>query len=239
MQTAVKRTMTCSASSAAGRHFAVYMPARVKRGSRVIVEMRTYMLKPGTVAEVESRFAKNLPYRAELSALGGLWHTVCGQLNTVIHLWPYESIEARMSIRDEAMKLPQWPPMLREFLVEMDTRIFLPASFSPPLAPATHGALYEFCIDTFLPGGPAEHASQWPSLLPERTAISPLVFCGTSEFGLLNQWLHIWAYRDMAHREEVHAHLSRERGWPPTRGVDKLRRQETILARPAVCSPLR
>jgi NIPSNAP len=205
----------------------------------VIVEMRTYTLKPGTVAEVESRFGKNLPYRSGLSELGGLWHTVSGQLNTVIHLWPYNSIEERMAIRAEAMKLPQWPPMLREFLVDMDTRIFLPAPFSPSLAAAIHGGLYEFCIDTFFPGGPAEYSAQWPSSLSDRVAISPLVFCGTSELGPLNQWLHIWAYRDAKHREDVHAQLAREKIWPPTGGIEKLRRQEVTLAHPAACSPLR
>jgi hypothetical protein len=68
--------------------------------------------------------------------------------------------------------------------------------------------------------------------------LSPLVFCGTSELGALNRLLHIWAYRDSAHRDEVQRALRSLRTWPPASGRDKLQKQESMLAAPAECSPL-
>lgn len=47
----------------------------------MIVEMRTYLLKPGTVAAFEERFAEGLVARLQFSPLGGLWHSEVGTLN--------------------------------------------------------------------------------------------------------------------------------------------------------------
>lgn len=204
----------------------------------MIAELRTYLLRPGGVPPTEALFGKHLHHRTPMSPLGGLWHTLTGQLNTVLHLWPYESIQERCEIRDAMMRPPLWPPPLRPYLVEMDSIILLPAPFSPTLAPASHGALYEFCFDSYLPGGPAACRDAWATAIDARTKLSPLVFCGISEFGRLNQWVHIWAYRDHAHRDEVLARAARDGSWPPAGGRELLLKQESCLAAPAACSPL-
>jgi len=50
----------------------------------MIYEVRTYTLRPGTVAEFESvRQAEAAP--REASSLGAFWHTDFGPLNQVIH----------------------------------------------------------------------------------------------------------------------------------------------------------
>ena len=71
----------------------------------MIYEVRTYTLKPGSVAKFEENFAAALPHREKYSKLGAFWHTEIGPLNQVIHVWPYESVEERHSIREEAGKL--------------------------------------------------------------------------------------------------------------------------------------
>ena len=40
----------------------------------MIYEVRTYTLRPGTVAEFEERFARRLPLREHHSKLGAFWH---------------------------------------------------------------------------------------------------------------------------------------------------------------------
>jgi hypothetical protein len=55
----------------------------------MIYEVRTYTLRPGTVAEFEERYAKRLPLREKHSKLGAFWHTEFGPLNQVIHVYPY------------------------------------------------------------------------------------------------------------------------------------------------------
>ena len=101
----------------------------------MIVEMRSYTLKSGAVATVEKRFEQALPARIRLSPLAGLWHTEVGVLNQVIALWPYESSAERERIRTEAAKIQGWPPDIGEFVVEQESKILVPAPFSPPLEP--------------------------------------------------------------------------------------------------------
>ncbi|MBV54575.1 MAG: Fe-S cluster assembly protein SufB [Candidatus Marinimicrobia bacterium] len=74
----------------------------------MIYEVRTYNLQPGSVPVYEENFAKALPSREKHSKLGAFWHTEFGTLNQVIHVWPYESLEERDSIRAEAEKEPEW-----------------------------------------------------------------------------------------------------------------------------------
>ncbi|MBF3851495.1 NIPSNAP family protein [Burkholderia pseudomallei] len=205
----------------------------------MIFEMRTYLLRPGTVAEAERRFEKALPHRLQFSKLAGFWHTQSGLLNQIIHIWPYESIQHRMTARAEAVKTGEWPPKLRDLLLDMESRIVVPAAFSPPLEPHNYGRCYEICIDSHLPGGPDLVAANWNEAITHRTALSPLVVCGRTEIGPLNQWIHIWAYEDVADRERVANILAKDGSWPPAQSCEKLVRQESLLVAPASFSALK
>src|SRR3981189_2705434 len=108
----------------------------------MIVEMRAYPRQPGTTAQFEERFGAALPARAKLSPLAAFWHTEIGPLNQVIHVWTYESLEARTRIRAEATKLSGWPPNARELIVDQQAEVFLPAPFSPKLEPRKLGNVY-------------------------------------------------------------------------------------------------
>src|SRR5438067_11012118 len=68
----------------------------------MIVEMRTYTLQPGTVAQFEERFGAALAVRAKLSPLAAFWHTEVGPLNRVIHGCPYKYFEERTRGRAES-----------------------------------------------------------------------------------------------------------------------------------------
>ena len=68
----------------------------------MIIEVRTYQLKPGSVAEVEKRFGEGLPAREKFSKLAAFWHTEVGPLNEIIHVWAYENFEQRAAAREGA-----------------------------------------------------------------------------------------------------------------------------------------
>ncbi|MEE9202854.1 MAG: NIPSNAP family protein [Dehalococcoidia bacterium] len=97
----------------------------------MIYEMRTYTLKPNCVNEFEKRFAEALPHREKYSKLAAFWHTEIGPLNQVIHLWPYEDLNERTRLRAEAAKDPHWPPKVHDLIETMETKILIPAAFSP------------------------------------------------------------------------------------------------------------
>ena len=102
----------------------------------MIYEVRTYRLKPGTLAECEQLFGDALPRREEFSSLGAFWHTEIGPLNEIIHVWPYESLQQRTEARAQAMQSKAWPPPIGTFIEHMESEIFIPAPFMEPLGPA-------------------------------------------------------------------------------------------------------
>ena len=206
----------------------------------MIIEVRTYQLKPNSVAEVEKRFGEGLPAREKLSKLTALWHTEVGPLNEITHIWTYDSFEQRTAIRAEAVRTGVWPPKIAEFIVNMQSEIFVPAPFSPPLEAREVGPLFEIRSYTLAPGGIPGMIERWSGKIDERVKLSPLVGAWYSEFGGLNKWVHIWAYKDAAERQRIRAEAIAKGGWPPGGGLaGQMLKQENKLVMPAACSPLR
>jgi hypothetical protein len=204
----------------------------------MIIEMRTYRLKPGSTPEVEKRFGEALRDRVKVSPLGAFFHTEVGPLNRIIHCWPYENLGERTRLRGEAMKLPGWPPKVQEFLEEMESKIIIPAPFSPKLEERRLGNLYEIRTYTMLPGAAPTVIEKWAERIEGRTKLSPLAFCGHTELGGLNQWIHVWAYKDAAERFAIRDQARATGAWPPaTRG--QFVKQENMFVVPAEFSPLR
>ncbi|HLH76533.1 MAG TPA: NIPSNAP family protein [Candidatus Binataceae bacterium] len=204
----------------------------------MIYEMRTYMVKMGSVRAAEAAFERALPGRIKLSPLAAFWHSEIGQLNQIIHVWPYESQAHREQIRAAAGKVEGWPPALQEFLVEQKTEIFMPAPFSPPLVPAQLGSLVEMRRYTIRPGGIPTLIKNWSERIEKRAKLSPFIAGWYSEVGPLNQWLHIWAYQDYAERERIRAEAMKDGSWPPPMG-DLLVKAENSILIPASFSPIR
>jgi hypothetical protein len=206
----------------------------------MIFEMRTYTLRPGTLPQVADRFAEALPGRVKLSPLGGFWHTEIGTLNRIIHIWPYKDVEERGRIRAEAIRQGVWPPKIQEFVNDMETKVLIPAPFSPPFAERELGGIYEFRTYTYAPGSMPKVIQSWSERIEARTKLSPLVAAGYTEIGPLNQWVHIWAYKDAGERQRIRDEAVRQGVWPPQRPPEVVMlKQENLLAVPARFSPLR
>ncbi|GIX49790.1 MAG: hypothetical protein KatS3mg131_4001 [Candidatus Tectimicrobiota bacterium] len=204
----------------------------------MIYEIRTYTLKPGTVAEFEARFAEALPHRQRYSELAAFWHTEIGPLNQVIHVWPYEDLRHRAEVRERAMQDPHWPPPVREFIVAMESEIFLPAPFSPRLGGGQKlGNVYEMRIYQYQPGTIPTVIERWAEALPARLELSPLAACLWSEIGGLNRWVHIWPYADLAERARIREQATKLPTWPPKTREFLVSMQNKILI-PAAFSPM-
>lgn len=204
----------------------------------MIVEMRSYQLKTRSVPEVEKRWAEKLPGRLKLSPLAGFWHTDVGPLNQIIHLWPYANLGERERIRTEAVKTGVWPPPIAEFIEHMESKILIPAPFSPALEPRQLGGIYEIRSYFYKPGTIPKVIDRWSEAIGERVKLSPLVGAWYTELGPLNQWIHIWAYKDAGERQRVREEAVKRGIWPPPGGEPPIK-QENLLAVPAAFSPLR
>jgi ligand-binding SRPBCC domain-containing protein len=118
----------------------------------------------------------------------------------------------------------------------MESKIIIAAPFSPKMEPRQLGGLYEIRTYTMLPGTPT--VERWAERIEGRTKISPLAFCGHTELGPLNQWIHVWAYKDAAERFAIRDQARAAGAWPPnTRGM--FVQQQNMFVVPAEFSPLR
>jgi len=206
----------------------------------MIFEMRTYLLKPGTPLQAEQAFGERIEARSKLSRIAGFWRTEVGTLNQIIHIWPYNDLNERDQIRAEAVKTGVWPPKIADFVLDMESKILHPAPFSPAFEPGQHGNLYEFRTYTYGPGAIPKVIEAWSPRIKERSAVSPLIFAGFTDIGGLNQWVHVWAYKNMGERETLRAKAMQPGQWPPPRHESvTLHRQQSTFAIPAKWSPLR
>lgn len=102
----------------------------------MIVEQRTYTLHPGKVAEMvrlygEEGLALQQKY---LGRFLGYFTAETGDLNQVVFLWGFESVEDRAARRDRMAQDPQWQRYLQKvlpLLVRQENRLLKPTPFSP------------------------------------------------------------------------------------------------------------
>jgi hypothetical protein len=204
----------------------------------MIYEFRTYTLRPGTLSHFLQLFAEALPKRERFSQLAAFWHTEIGPLNEVIHVWPYENAHERTRIRAEAVKDGSWPPKTGELIVDMRAEIFDRLPFSPDLPPRESGSVFEIRVDTLKPFTIPAMAEQWRRRLEAASEVNALIGLFASDVGVVNQWMHIWAYKSLDERVAIREKMG---GQPlcSAQGDSLVIRQETKLVRPAPFSRIK
>jgi hypothetical protein len=204
----------------------------------MIYEIRTYRVKVGSLPEVEKRFGEAYENRKKISPLAAFWHTEIGPLNEIIHVWGYKDLAERARIRAEAAKDANWPPKIREFIVDQNVEVLNPFPFIPDVTPGTLGPIFEIRRYTLAAGSLPGVMKRWEAALPARIKLSPLVTAGGMEFGGANRFIHIWAYKTMDQRLQVREQGRKAGVWPPPGGGDELLAQETKIVMPSAFSPL-
>ena len=211
----------------------------------MIYEVRTYNCKPGTVPEVEKRFAEAYEVRKQLSPLAAFWHTEVGPLNQIIHVWPYKDLAERDKIRAAASKLKGWPAAIGEFLLEQKSDIFIPFAISPEIKPANVGPWFEMRTYTYENGELPHLTKCWEAAIEERIKVTPVTAIWYSELGGLNKFVHIWPYKSLDQRNEVRTRMIASGIWPPSAKAKKeggrayrLSHQENKFLLPSAFSPL-
>lgn len=96
--------------------------------------------------------------------------------------------------------------------------------------------IYEIRTYTLTPGSIPEFEKRFEAALSRRTPYSELAAFWHTEFGPLNQVVHVWPYDDLNHRSEVRRRAAKEPGWPPKTSELILSMQSEIFA-PASFSP--
>jgi len=104
----------------------------------MIVEKRTYTLKPGT-APIYMKIYEEFGLEVQTRILGNMfgWFTPeVGELNQIVHMWGYNSIMDRTTRRAELDKAPEWAEFRKnlrskEIVVHQETQILIPAPWCP------------------------------------------------------------------------------------------------------------
>ena len=180
----------------------------------MIYEFRTYQIKAGSLPNVLEKFDEKIEGRNEISKIGAFWYTEIGQLNQIIHVWPYENIDHRNKSRKEAVEKNLWPPDTSNYMVKMNSEIWNPVSFSPRFRERKIGPFFEMRIYTFEPDQIDKMLPAWEEKIEARSKLAPLVGAFVSDIGDVNKFMHIWGYESLQHRTEAREKFS-SIGWPP------------------------
>ncbi|MEX2647577.1 MAG: NIPSNAP family protein [Alphaproteobacteria bacterium] len=102
----------------------------------MIYELRTYTLRPGTMAEFLLRVERDgLPIARKYLKLVGYWQSETGTLNQMFHMWAHDSLDARAANRAKLMADPDWHETYLKYVLPLferqETVILKPTPFSP------------------------------------------------------------------------------------------------------------
>src|SRR5215510_12365956 len=104
----------------------------------VIVDVRTYQVKPGKMPQELDLYGKRglAPQTRHLGPPLAYLHGESGDINTLVHLWVFEDVADRARKRAAMMSDPEWQTYLKladeaGFLVDQRNSLMVPASFAP------------------------------------------------------------------------------------------------------------
>lgn len=102
----------------------------------MIVEQRTYTLHPGKVAEMVRLYGgEGLALQQKhLGRFIGYFTAETGNLNQVVFLWGFDSVDDRAARRARMAQDPAWQAYLQKVLpliVTQENRLLAPTDFSP------------------------------------------------------------------------------------------------------------
>ncbi|WCK56442.1 NIPSNAP family protein [Aneurinibacillus sp. Ricciae_BoGa-3] len=102
----------------------------------MIYEMRTYTVKIGKMQEYLGLFEDvGHAIISKYAKLVGYWYTEIGELNQIVHVWAYESLDVRAERRKALYEDPEW---LEKFIAhamplleKQENKILYATNFSP------------------------------------------------------------------------------------------------------------
>ena len=101
------------------------------------------------------------------------------------------------------------------------------------------GPLFEIRQYTLTAGSIPGLIERWSEKIEGRQKFSPLVAGMYTEFGALNKWVHIWAYKDANERNRVRTEAAAGGNWPARNPPGVVVKQENAFVMPAAFSPIR
>jgi len=98
-----------------------------------IYDLRSYVLKPGTMIEWGNAWANGITYRREHNQDVGGFFSQVGQLYMVFHIWAYKDMVDRNSTRQHTWSKPGWDTTVAytvPLIKKMSSKILVPTELS-------------------------------------------------------------------------------------------------------------
>jgi hypothetical protein len=96
-------------------------------------ELRDHRLHPGTTSQWLETWTRGMEIREKFSKPVGVWQSDIGELNRMVSLWPYSSLQQRHDVRRAAARDERWRQIvasLGPMMQRMEATILVPTEAS-------------------------------------------------------------------------------------------------------------
>ncbi len=211
----------------------------------MIVDVRTYTLKPGALGEYFKLY-ENEGFPVQTKHLGqpvGFYFTDIGPQNRVVHLWGYADIADRAAKRAKMEADPAWLAYRTKSgatgrMLRQENKIMR----NVPFFPGKTGAKQAFGIVDYRtyaaePGKLGAFLDVYAShaLALQTSHLGNCLGWYMSDIGPQNEVLHMWGYRDLNDRQTRRNAMQADPGWAAylPKGTGLLSNMENWILRPA------
>ncbi len=187
----------------------------------MIVDLRTYTTKPGSLAGwlkfyEEQGWALQRKY---LPKCIGFYMTEIGVLNRVVHLWEYQDIAQRERTRGAMAGDAAWPPFVGQsatYFVTQENVILKPVPYWP-MKPATAAPIGVIDKRTYYaqPGKLGEFFKIYEQhgMALQVGHLGRCLGFYQSDIGPQHRIVHLWAYADLADRQRRRDAMAADPAW--------------------------
>ena len=205
-------------------------------------ELATMTLPFGTAAQAATNvqaFAADPQAQGELL---GCWFTDIGQLNQMIVMRGFSTLQALQSERDRTQHSAS-PFGCGEIFQSLEQHSYQGFGWMKPVRPSAEsgirGPVYEIRTYGIKPGGLQPTVDLWEQAVPLREKLSPCVVAMVALDGPL-RFTNIWAYDSLNSRSQIRGEAVAQGIWPPTGGPAHLTtHMVSTIAMPTSVSPLK
>ncbi len=205
-------------------------------------ELATLTLPFGTAAQAATQIQAYSTHPDAQGELLGCWFTDIGQLNQMLVLRGFATLEALRSERDRTQKHAN-PFGCGAIFQSLEQHSYQGFDWMKPLRPSSesgiHGPVYEIRTYGIQPGGVQPTIDLWAEAVPAREKLSPCVVAMVALDGPL-RFTNIWAYDSLNARSQIRAEAVAQGIWPPKGGPAYLTtNMVSTIALPTAVSPLK
>lgn len=168
----------------------------------------------------------------------GCWHTALGHEPRIFVLRRHGETSHHEPARQRAVHNTQWMSVA-DLMQRIDVDVYATLPCLPEIAVGAFGAVYEFRLYELQPHAALQAAYQgWADVIQVRLKLAPITTVMHSVGGQVPRLVHIYPYRDLAHRLEIREQAIATGLWPPRGGASRNQVMAAEMTIPAHFSPL-